>query len=94
MMNVAPPHAEKSRTHLILMLINGYTFNNTINANSGAGPQSPNDVRNSILRKQIVNENPSSNRGYSVNDIGIRIHLEMRRSVNSRPFRKGSLRYL
>jgi hypothetical protein len=39
------------------MLINGYSFNNTINANPGAGPPSPQDVRNSTLRKQIVNEN-------------------------------------
>jgi len=78
----------------MLMLINGYSFNNTINANPGAGPPSPQDVRNSTLRKQIVNENPSSNLGYTVNDIGIRIHLEKRRSVNSRSSRKGSLRCL
>jgi len=76
------------------MLINGYSFNNTNNANPGAGPPYPQDMRNSALKNHIVNENPSSNRVYTVNDIGIRIHLEKRRSVNSRPSRKGSLRCL
>jgi hypothetical protein len=76
------------------MLINGYSFNNTIIANPGAGPASPQDMRNSALRKQIVNENPSSNRVYTVNDTGIRIHLEKKRSVNSRPSRKGTPRCL
>jgi hypothetical protein len=45
----------------MLMLINGYSFNNTNNANPGAGPPYPQDMRNSALRKQIVNENPASN---------------------------------
>jgi hypothetical protein len=46
----------------MLMLIN-----NTINANPGAGPPYPQDMRNSALRKQIVNETPASNRVYIVN---------------------------
>jgi hypothetical protein len=90
MMNIDSPHAAASE---MLMLINGYSFNNTINANPGTGPPFRRDMRNSAL-KQIVNENPSSNRVYNVNDIGIRIHLEKRRSVNSRPSRTGTLRCL
>jgi hypothetical protein len=46
----------------MLMLINEYSFNNTINATpTEQGPPPPQDMRNSALRKQIVNENPASN---------------------------------
>ena len=64
----------------MLMLINGYSFNDTIKVNPGGGPTPPQDTRNSALRNQIVNENSPSNRVYTVNDIGIRIHLEKRMS--------------
>jgi hypothetical protein len=69
MMNIDPLYAEKNRTHLMHMLITGYSFNNTINSNPGAAPPYPQDMRNSALRKQIVNENPASNRVYIVNDM-------------------------
>lgn len=62
----------------MLILINGYSFNDTIKVNPGGGPTPPQDTRNSALRNQIVNENSPSNRVYTVTDIGIRIHLEKR----------------
>lgn len=74
------------------MLIHGYSFNDTIKVNSRGGPTPPQDTRSSALRNQIVNENSQSNRVYTVNDIGIRIHLEKRRSVNGGPSRKDTLR--
>ena len=76
------------------MMINEYGFNNTINSNPRAGPPPPQDLRNITVRNQIVNENSPSNRVYTVNDIGIRIHLEKRRSVNSRPSHRDTLRCL
>jgi hypothetical protein len=72
MMNIDPLYAEKNRTHLMHMLINGYSFNNTINANPGAVPPSPHDMRNSALRNQIVYGNPASNQVYTVNDMAYR----------------------
>ncbi len=56
------------------MLINEYSFNNTINSNPRAGPPSSQDMRNITVRYQIVNENQRGNQVYTVNDIGIRIH--------------------
>jgi hypothetical protein len=76
----------------MLILITGYSFNKTIKANTKGEPTPPQDTRNSELRVQIVNENSPSNRVYTVNDIGIRIHLEKRRSVNSMSSRKDTLR--
>jgi hypothetical protein len=51
----------------MLMLINGYSFNITDNANPGAGPPNPQDMRNSVLKKQIVYENPSSKQASTFN---------------------------
>jgi hypothetical protein len=42
----------------MLMLINEYSFNNTINATpTEQGPPPPQDMRNITARNQIVNEN-------------------------------------
>jgi hypothetical protein len=52
------------------MLINGYSFNNTINSNpTEQGPPPQQDMRNSAFRNQIVNENQPGNRVYTVNDM-------------------------
>ncbi|MDP9286803.1 MAG: hypothetical protein M3P08_01200 [Thermoproteota archaeon] len=52
------------------MLINRYSFNNTINSNpTEQGPPPPQDMRNRSFRNQIVNENQPGNRVYTVNDM-------------------------
>jgi hypothetical protein len=68
MMNIGPPCAEKdSHASEMLMMINEYGFNNTINSNPRAGPP-PQDLRNITVRNQIINENPANNRVYTFND--------------------------
>jgi hypothetical protein len=60
------------------MLINEYSFDNTINATPAEqGPPLPQDMRNITARNQIVNENQRSNQAYTFNDMAsglVRIH--------------------
>jgi hypothetical protein len=52
----------------MLMLINGYSFNNMINATpTEQRPPPPQDMRNITVRDQIVNENQRGNQVYTFN---------------------------
>jgi hypothetical protein len=52
----------------MLMLINEYSFNNTINATpTEQGPPPPQDMRNITVRNQMVNENQPGNQVYNFN---------------------------
>jgi hypothetical protein len=52
----------------MLMLINGYSFNNMINATpTEQRPPPTQDMRNITVRDQIVNENQRGNQVYTFN---------------------------
>jgi hypothetical protein len=67
----------------MLIMINEYGFNNTINSNPRAGLPPPQDLRNITVRNQIVHENPPA----IEHILSMTPHVDIlgkRRSVNSR----------
>jgi FtsP/CotA-like multicopper oxidase with cupredoxin domain len=69
MMIIDPVYTDK-RPHAteMVMLMNGYSFNNAYNPNPvEEGPPTPADMANATTRKTIVNDQEPSNQVYTVN---------------------------
>jgi FtsP/CotA-like multicopper oxidase with cupredoxin domain len=69
MMIIDPPYADKrSPATEMVMLMNGYSFNNAYNKNPvEEGPPTPADMANATKRNTILNDNQPSNQVYTVN---------------------------
>ncbi len=89
MMIIDPVYADK-RPHAteMVMLMNGYSFNNAYNPNPvEAGPPTPAEMANATTRNTIVNDQEPSNQVYTVNGMAFgytgkdEIHLKVGQPV-------------